>query len=105
MRIAVGSDIYQSDPELPVSWGRNARELELLVVDGLSPLEAIEAATATGPETLGPQAPRSGQLVEGYDADVLTLARDPIEDVAVLGDPAAITGVWKAGVRVRGGGG
>jgi hypothetical protein len=31
----------------------------------MSPLEAIEAATASGPLTLGPQAPRSGRQVKG----------------------------------------
>ena len=39
-------------------------------------LEAIEAATANGPETLGPQAPHTGQLVAGFDADVITLDDD-----------------------------
>src|SRR6266545_4231848 len=51
--------------------GRNGRELPLLGKVGYPSLAAIEAATATGPATLGPQAPRSGQLLAGYDADVL----------------------------------
>jgi imidazolonepropionase-like amidohydrolase len=59
------------------------------------------AATATGPATLGPQAPRSGQLVAGYDADVLTVDGDPLADLAVLADPALISGVWRAGRRVK----
>lgn len=99
--IAAGTDIGVSGEGLPVSWGRNGRELPLLADAGLSPLAAIEAATAHGPLTLGPQAPWSGRLAEGYDADVLTLDADPLADISVLADPAAITGVWKAGRRVK----
>lgn len=64
-------------------------------------LEAIEAATATGPLTLGPQAPRSGLLAEGYDADVLGVVANPAEGITVLADPANITHVWKAGLAVK----
>jgi imidazolonepropionase-like amidohydrolase len=63
--IAVGTDIFTSGPHAMLRWGDNARELELLVKLGLTPLEAIEAATARGPVTLGPQGPRSGVLAEG----------------------------------------
>ncbi|MPZ25484.1 MAG: amidohydrolase family protein [Micromonosporaceae bacterium] len=100
--VAMGTDLSLSGSDLPVSWGRNGHELPLLAECGFTPLEAIEAATATGPATLGPQAPRSGQLVPGFDADLLTLAADPLADLSVLADPARITGVWKAGVRVKG---
>ncbi|MGH3319236.1 MAG: metal-dependent hydrolase family protein [Streptosporangiaceae bacterium] len=99
--IASGTDIALSGQELPNSWGRNGRELPLLVQAGLTPLEAIEAATASGPLTLGPQAPRSGQLAEGHDADVLTLDADPTANIDVLADPTHIVGVWKAGRPVK----
>jgi imidazolonepropionase-like amidohydrolase len=101
--IASGTDIALTGAGLPASWGRNGRELPLLAEVGLSPLEVIEAATATGPATLGPQAPRSGQLREGYDADVITVDGDPLADISVLADPDRITGVWRAGRRVKGG--
>jgi imidazolonepropionase-like amidohydrolase len=68
----------------------------------MSPLDAIEAATATGPLTLGPQAPKSGQLREGYDADVIAFDANPIEDISVWGDPGRVTHVWKAGKLVKG---
>jgi imidazolonepropionase-like amidohydrolase len=100
--VAMGTDLSQSGGHLPASWGRNGRELPLLAECGFTPLEVIEAATATGPETLGPQAPRSGQLQPGYDADLLTLDGDPLADLSLLAEPATITGVWKAGVRVKG---
>jgi imidazolonepropionase-like amidohydrolase len=99
--VAMGTDLALSGGG-PVSWGRNGHELPLLAECGFTPLEAIVAATANGPATLGPQAPRSGQLLAGYDADLLTLDADPLADLSVLADPAHITGVWKAGVRVKG---
>jgi imidazolonepropionase-like amidohydrolase len=99
VRIAAGTDIFQSGgPEMPVGWGQNGGELPLLVEAGLSALEAIEAATANGPATLGEQAPQAGQLVQGWDADVITLDADPVLDIGVLADPSRITGVWRHGI-------
>jgi imidazolonepropionase-like amidohydrolase len=101
--IAMGTDILMSAPGAPASWGTNGAELRHLVELGLSPREAIEAATAIAPLTLGAQAPRSGQLAAGYDADVITLSADPIADIAVLSDPDSVTGVWTGGRQVKGG--
>jgi imidazolonepropionase-like amidohydrolase len=98
----MGTDISISGAELANSWGRNGRELPLLAQAGLTPLEAIQAATANGPLTLGPQAPRSGQLADGYDADLITLDADPLTDITILADPAHVTGVWRGGRRVKG---
>jgi imidazolonepropionase-like amidohydrolase len=102
--IAMGTDIALTGPDRPDSWGRNGAEPGHLVKLGLTPLEAIEATTATGPLTLGPQAPRSGQLAAGYDADVITLDADPLADIGVLAHPDHITGVWTGGRRVKGAG-
>lgn len=102
VRIALGTDIATTGSDTLVPWGMNGQELPLLVEAGLSPLEAIEAATANGPLTLGPQGPRSGLLAAGYDADVLAVAADPLEDISVLAEPDDITTVWKAGTVVKG---
>jgi imidazolonepropionase-like amidohydrolase len=100
--IAMGTDISISGAELANSWGRNGRELPLLVQAGLTPLEAIQAATANGPLTLGPQAPRSGRLAEGYDADLIILDGDPLADITILASPSHVVGVWKDGRRIKG---
>jgi imidazolonepropionase-like amidohydrolase len=100
--IAMGTDIGLTGPDLPNSWGQNGSEPGYLVKLGMTPIEAIEATTATAPLTLGPQAPRSGQLAAGYDADVITLDADPLADIGVLADPDLITGVWTVGRRVKG---
>jgi imidazolonepropionase-like amidohydrolase len=100
--IAMGTDIALTGPGLPNAWGQNGSEPGYLVKLGLTPAEAIEAATASGPLTLGPQAPRSGQLAQGYDADVITLDADPLADIAVLADPGHVIGVWTGGRQVKG---
>jgi imidazolonepropionase-like amidohydrolase len=100
--IAMGTDIALTGPDRPNAWGQNGSEPGYLVKLGMTPLDAIEAATATGPLTLGPQAPRSGQLARGYDADVITLDADPLADIGVLADPGHVTAVWTQGRLVKG---
>jgi imidazolonepropionase-like amidohydrolase len=100
--IAMGTDIALTGMDLPNSWGHNGTELGHLAALGLSPLEAIEAATANGPLTLGPQGPKAGQLAEGYDADIITLDADPLADIGVFADPKRIKTVWTKGRQVKG---
>jgi imidazolonepropionase-like amidohydrolase len=99
--IAMGTDIFPSGPVHGFRYGQASREIRHLIEAGMTPLQAIEAATAIGPLTLGPQAPRSGQLADGYDADVIALDTNPLEDSAVWGDPARVTHVWKSGKRIK----
>ena len=95
--IAAGCDIFLHGS----AYGTNSREILHLVEVGMDPLDAIEAATANGPETLGPQAPQSGQLRVGYDADVIAIDFDPIAQPGHWGDPDRITHVWKMGREVK----
>lgn len=78
--------------------GENGKELAYALEAGMTPLEAIEASTALSPETLGSHfAPLSGQLKEGYDADIIAVATNPLDNLEILGEPHNITHVWKAG--------
>ncbi|MEN8238022.1 MAG: amidohydrolase family protein [Actinomycetota bacterium] len=97
LTIAMGTDIFMSGD----MYGQNSLEIKLLQDAGMTALEAIEAATANGPETLGPQAPRSGQLREGYDADVIAVDFNPLEDNTGWGNPQRVTHVWKSGASVK----
>jgi imidazolonepropionase-like amidohydrolase len=99
--VALGTDLAMTGPGMPTQWGLHGIELSLLVKAGATALEAIEAATANAPATLGPQAPLSGQLLPGYDADVIVLDADPVLDIDVLADPTHVTAVWKAGRQVK----
>jgi len=102
VRIAVGTDIFWSGEGSAVAWGMNGAELVHLVEAGMKPLQAIEAATANGPLTLGPQAPKSGRLKAGYDADILALARNPLTEIGILANPDNIAKIWKSGALVKG---
>jgi imidazolonepropionase-like amidohydrolase len=97
VRIAMGTDMFIHGS----AYGTNSLEIAHMVGLGMDPLAAIEAATATGPETLGPQAPLSGQLKEGYDADIIALDFNPLEDTSGWGNPSRVTHVWKAGAPVK----
>jgi len=100
--IAMGTDLGLTGLDLPGAWGTNGTELSHLVALGMTPLQAIEAATATAPRTLGPQAPRSGLLAEGYDADLIIVDGDPLADISLLAEPDHITAVWVGGRQVKG---
>ena len=97
VRLALGTDFGVSDPTKAICHGNNASELALAVAFGMTPLQAIECATANAPATLGPQAPKSGLIEEGYDADFIALAEDPLQNIEVFKDRKNITHVWKAG--------
>lgn len=97
VKIALGTDMTSSDRTSLMSHGNNGRELAYAVELGMTPLQAIESATAIPPETLGGLAPRSGQLRAGYDADFIAVCADPLRDIKVLAEPANVTHVWKGG--------
>lgn len=96
VKIALGTDIWTTG-----LWGRNAEELAFMVEAGMTPLHSLETATANGPDTLGPQAPKSGQLIEDYDSDVICVSGDPTIDVTVLADNDNVTHVFKGGVQYK----
>jgi len=82
VKLAVGTDAGG-----PVGYnfqGYNTiREMELLVEAGLSPMEAMVAATRTGAELIG-VADRLGTLAPGKLADFLLLEADPLADIRNL---------------------
>ncbi|MGQ0847672.1 MAG: metal-dependent hydrolase family protein [Actinomycetota bacterium] len=101
VKMAMGTDIFASGPIHGHRYGQATREVRHLIDAGLTPLLAIEAATVHGPETLGPQAPRSGLLADGYDADAIAFDSSPLNDLSVWGDANRVTHVWQGGRRVK----
>jgi imidazolonepropionase-like amidohydrolase len=75
-RIAAGTDA--SNPLL-VPGASEHRELELLVQAGLSPREALRAATRNGAVLLG--ADSLGLIAPGKVADLVILTKDPLADI------------------------
>jgi imidazolonepropionase-like amidohydrolase len=75
-RIVVGTD---ASNQLLVPGYSEHRELELLVRAGLSPREALRAATRNGAVLLGVDS--LGLLAPGKAADLVVLSRDPLSDI------------------------
>ena len=63
--------------------GDNARELELLVDYGMTPLQALIAATSTNARMLHWQE-RLGAIKPGLLADIVAVDGDPTKDISVL---------------------
>ena len=94
VKIAVGTDF---PGPAGVAHGDNAIELEILVNKvGLSPMEAIIAATRIGAEALGLQ-DEIGTLRPGKRADLLIVDGDPSKDVTILRDQSNIKLVMQSG--------
>jgi imidazolonepropionase-like amidohydrolase len=78
------------------------REMELLVESGLSPLEAITAATGTAAAFLY-QSDRFGTLRAGLQADIVVLKDDPSRDIKAIRslERVMIAGKWVDVERYR----
>lgn len=70
-------------------------ELELLVAAGLSPAEALEAATAATAESFALK--DRGRIAPGWRADLLMVAGDPTRDIAATRE---IVAVFKNGFAI-----
>jgi imidazolonepropionase-like amidohydrolase len=78
----------------------NALELQHLVEAGLSPMQAVRAATGLAAECLGLER-ELGTVAPGKRADLVAVAGDPLADVRLLQDAGRIRLVVKDGVIVR----
>ena len=77
--VALGNDA--GTPNVPFGWGMH-HEMELYVEAGLTPMEAIIAATATGAGQMPPVGEADfGTLVAGQVADLVVLNADPLADI------------------------
>lgn len=95
LRVAMGTD--QSHRLLT---GENLVELAYMVRWlGMSPMEAIVAATRSAAECL--ERSDIGTLEAGKRADLVVVDGDPLEDIAVLGAPDRMVLVMKDGVPYR----
>lgn len=89
LRLALGTDSMH---------GHMAYEVQTAVQFGVSPLDALLAATARGAEALQIEE-RTGTLEPGKDADLIAIDGNPLEDPAAL---ERVVFVMKGGVQVRG---
>jgi imidazolonepropionase-like amidohydrolase len=94
---AGGKVVAGTDPVFPDIVPGHAlhREVEHLVLSGLTELEAIRACTLDAAAALG-RAQDLGSIEPGKLADLVVLARDPVADITALGTTEA---VFQAGAR------
>ncbi|HZQ57031.1 MAG TPA: amidohydrolase family protein [Acidimicrobiales bacterium] len=78
VKIACGTDA----PAIP--HGDNAKELWAMVDRGMTPMQAIQAATVTSAELIN--ADDLGRLAPGQLADIIAVPGDPSEDITVTQD-------------------
>ena len=77
IHVAMGSDAVMS------MFGQNTRELEWFVEAGMTPAQALQAATIGGATLLG-QEHFLGRLKAGYAADIVAVQGDPLTDIQAL---------------------
>lgn len=77
--------------------GANARQFAYMVRYGMSPMQAIQAATTSAAELMGASAD-VGAVAPGRFADLIAVAGDPLADISVL---ERVDHVIKGGTLVR----
>ena len=80
--------------------GDNARQFAYMVKYGMTPLDAIRAATLSAAASLG-RSQELGSISPGKFADMIAVEGDPLEDIDRL---RHVSGVIKQGLLVHQGG-
>jgi imidazolonepropionase-like amidohydrolase len=93
VKIVAGSDTGYG----PNSVARVSREAGELVAAGLTPLQALQAATITNAEMLRLEK-RTGVLETGMEADVLVVESNPLENIRTLLDPLLVISNGRIGL-------
>ena len=75
MAFATDAGVY------PHGW--NAKQFKTMVDWGMTPMQAIQAATTSAAELMG-WSDRIGRIAPGYDADIVAVTGDPLQDVTTL---------------------
>jgi imidazolonepropionase-like amidohydrolase len=89
--MAVGSDVG------PFPHGTQAREFNLMVKYGMTPLAVLQADLLNGAKLLGWQ-DQIGALKSGYLADIIAVSGDPLADIDAL---QKVSFVMKGGMVYR----
>jgi imidazolonepropionase-like amidohydrolase len=79
VKIAFGTDIGVCP------FGQNGREFNLMVQNGMTPMQAIQSATVGGADLLG-VADKLGSIKQGKLADLIAVRGDPLSNVRLLED-------------------
>ena len=63
--------------------GDNPKQLAIVVRYGMTPMQALQAATLTGADALGLKG-KIGAIAAGHSADIIAVKSDPIADIRAL---------------------
>ena len=63
--------------------GDNAKQFAVMIRYGMTPMQAIQAATLSGADALGLK-DKIGAITTGLAADIIAVKRDPLEDIRAL---------------------
>ena len=74
--------------------------MQLMVEPGMTPMQAIQAATRNASKVLD-LTDKVGTIEEGMRADLIVVDGDPLADILILQDPERIQLVVKDGNIVR----
>jgi imidazolonepropionase-like amidohydrolase len=77
--------------------GENVRELELMVENGMTPLDALRAATSGNARSFGLE-DRLGRIAPGHVADLVAVEGDPTREIGAL---RRVRAVYARGVSLR----
>jgi imidazolonepropionase-like amidohydrolase len=91
VKLAMGSDAVFT------MFGQNTRELRWFVEAGMTPAQALAAATTNGAALIGMEK-SLGAIAPGYFADIVAVDGDPLADIGVIVD--GVRWVMKGGVVV-----
>jgi len=94
VKMAMGTDLGS------FGHGQNAGELAYLVEAGMTPMQALVAATRMGAECMG-FGDEVGVLRAGMLADLLVVDGDPLEDVRILQDRGRLRLIMKGGKAIK----
>ena len=83
MAVAAGVTICNGADSGPVAHGDNAREIEGLVANGLTPVQALRAATVNDAKMLH-WGDVIGSVKPGFYADLVAVTGDPTQDISAL---------------------
>ena len=79
------------------SHGDNGQEFSLMVKAGMSPIEAIQAATINAAALLG-QSTHLGSIEVGKYADLIVVDENPLENIKILEDVQVVIKAGKVEV-------
>ena len=95
--VAAGARIAMGSDQSVLPHGQNAKEIVWMASHGMTPLEAIRAATVNASELLG-WSDRVGSLAPGKYADIIAVRGNPLQDVTTL---ERVAWVMKGGVVTK----